>query len=123
MDDKNDKNIKNQINNSEIEVGGNMHLGDNITHIHNYAEKEKPKDSDFKKTVKNFLTKGEIGKAINALVDNDTLDDDLKNTVYLLSGRYHGLQRRVTQGVITEENANIETNRINSALLSVIKDL
>jgi hypothetical protein len=73
--------------------------------------------------IKNLIMKNEISEAIDML---DTFlsekDNELLNQVYILSGRYNRLISKVRKGTITKEEASVEENQINTALLDIVSE-
>ncbi len=76
------------------------------------------------KEIKDFLKNGKTEKAIKAL-DNlsDKLDADIETEVILLSARYKRLNKERIMGTIDDNHLNIETNKINFAILDLISEI
>lgn len=47
---------------------------------------------------------------------------DLLDDVLLISSRHRRLNRKITQGIISSEDGNVELNKIRSSLLGLLKD-
>ncbi|PHN00774.1 NACHT domain-containing protein [Flavilitoribacter nigricans] len=76
--------------------------------------------SDFKK----LLAKGEIEEVITALLkDPGNLSKTLKKKALVISTRYQQLQINIHKGIISEEKAILESNRINDSLLHILTRL
>lgn len=50
-------------------------------------------------------------------------EEDLASDILLLQSRYKRLQRKITQEVINQEDANVESQKINLALLEINKEV
>lgn len=50
-------------------------------------------------------------------------EEDLASDILLLQSRYKRLQRKITQEVINAEDANVESQKINKALLEINKEV
>lgn len=75
-----------------------------------------------KKELNRLLGEDKIKQAINLLQQfaANERDADLQNTLVLLSSRFNRLNKRLIDGTIAEQQASIEQNRINQALLSIM---
>jgi hypothetical protein len=67
---------------------------------------------------KKLLSQGKVGQAIELLLAQLAGPDH--DTVILLSGRWHGLQREVQRGLLSHEQATLQTNQITAALLDLL---
>lgn len=140
--------IKNVVSGSGIEAVGNVHIGDKgVQGREDYDEKNVVKDSNikaggdfrlgddviqgnqqvnithnYKAEVQKLVREDKTEKAIELLLDAPGLDESDKNTVFLLSGRQNALNRQIRNGTISEENARLEQNKINAAVLALGKD-
>lgn len=48
------------------------------------------------------------------------LDPDAENSLILFKSRANGLERNLTMGILSADQANLERNRLNAALLSIL---
>lgn len=71
---------------------------------------------------RNHLAKGRLDASIEILKEN-VQDPDLKNEVYYLESRYNKLQNKVHKGIIEDEDAILEENRITNSVLILISNL
>ncbi len=75
--------------------------------------------------IENLLVQEKIDKAIAsmlALTERSTYAD-YRNQIIMQSGRWNGLKRNKNSGTISAENADLQTNRIRNALLSLLEDM
>lgn len=127
---------KNVVKGSTIKAGGDFRLGDdviqgnqqvNITHHHYQGNvpsspgANPPAPTSVKARAQKLVAEGKTGQALELLIDTPTLDSTDQNTVFLLSGRQNALDRKIRNGSISEENAQLEQNKINDAVLSLLK--
>ncbi len=75
--------------------------------------------------IRNLITNGNIPKAIQLMneVDNQLTDINHSNTLTLLSSRNSRLNTNRSLGIISNDEADRESNRITLALLSVLNEL
>lgn len=141
-------NSKNVITDSNIQVGGSMHIGD--VNKHNHGPKiHHNGDGDI--VMGNKVTNISVGTSdnlkgssghniqaqIQALLAKDDTEDaitllteyteinrsELLNDVYLQSGRYNALKKKELRGVLSEQEINIEMNKIRTALFDLLKKI
>jgi len=77
---------------------------------------------DIKSEIQTLVSKSEIEKALDALLDfaKTVKDDDLFNSAILLSSRFNNLKRSEMQGVISPSDAGISRAQITHSLLSLL---
>jgi Caspase domain/Effector-associated domain 11 len=139
---KQDVDSKNVIVGSTITSGGDFRLGDDIVqavgnvhigdiHIHN-APPTTPTLStsgispnvNTKSGLKMLLAKEKTAEVIEYMLKlTEGKDDDLNNTLFLLSSRYNRVTNQENKGIISGSDAGIERNRINVALTNIIDDM
>jgi len=142
--DTNNNSIKNNTNNpfkfnqNKITGDGNITLqeinsqGDvNITiHPNSPIPQQDPSDTSsgdlsVLREAKSLIATGKTQKSIE-LLSEYTLLRNLKgeyNDIIMQSGRWSNLEREKRMGIRSVNEINIETNRINASLLSIISDL
>ncbi|MCA0237311.1 MAG: caspase family protein [Bacteroidetes bacterium] len=129
---------KNAVIGSTIKAGGNVRMGDEVisgnqqVNIHNYYNNP-PADSNtsassptpaIKTRLKSLLSKEKTGEVIEQLLDySEQKDKDMHQTVLILSARYHRINNQEQRGIIHNQDANVERNRINNTLADLIDDL
>lgn len=129
MDEKNkNSGNKNTISNSNIQAGGNVHIGDVNIHQHiSGPNPELPKTpsevSDTTQELRNQVGKGQIKQVLEKMLDMTRDDQDLQNTVILLSQRWNSLKREERMGVIGRSEASVTNNRITMSILDLLNDL
>lgn len=126
---------KNVVKGSTIKAGGDFRLGDDVflgneqvQIVHNYfggksAPNTPPQYVSVRAQVEALIAEGSTEKAITLLLDTQTLDDDLHNSILLQSGRINHLARQVNNGVLSLQESKIERARINVAILDLAKKL
>ncbi len=72
--------------------------------------------------VKDLVSAGKIGLALERLQDAAKSDADKSNQVILLQSRWNGLRRNESMGVISAADASMQRNRITHAVLSLVDD-
>jgi hypothetical protein len=139
--EESDRGIKNAIIGSEVKVGGNLHVGDHHTHkgiehtgngdiiigdkivtIHGSAGQSPNLDKNgIKANVRAYIAKGDLEEAINQLVDfMDAKGHQHHDESLQLSGRYHALKSKERRGIISGQQASLETNKIRASLLDLL---
>lgn len=68
--------------------------------------------------ISELVSKNRTGEALQLLVDANI--GSLKNSALILESRYNRLQGNMQMGVVREEDANIEGNAINAAILDLV---
>ncbi len=79
--------------------------------------------SNFLDELKDLILLDNPETAIDRLIDFLKARDEKTDTVYLVSARYHRLKKEMIEGVVPRDDAQVERNRINSALLAAIDDI
>ncbi|MEO0734048.1 MAG: CHAT domain-containing protein [Bacteroidota bacterium] len=78
----------------------------------------------FAKYIRHLVGRGQTRQALDALeVFLAGHDQDLENLVLLRKASLNRLNKQVQQGVITDANAQLERNRTNMAIMSILPDL
>lgn len=128
---------KNVIKGGSIKSGGDFRLGDDVIsgneHVqitnNYYGAGHQPKEmspkanAGLRKTLEDLIASGKAERAIEMLMDADVLDADDRTTILLQSGRLSQLKRQVNIGVLSNDEANLERNKIISTLLDVISNI
>ncbi len=108
-----------------VQAGGNVHIGD--IHYHGGTQKEpsaKVHTSDFIRDMRNLIAANRVDEAIPQIIDyTETNAPHLQNDVLLLSGSWGTLKRKERLTVLSNSEANVERNKIVSALLEIIRKL
>ncbi len=75
--------------------------------------------------IRNLIAQGNLKKAIEVSLDivKTSQEDDLYNSLLLLSSRYNSLQRNETMGTISHAESNISKNLITDSLLSILSEI
>lgn len=98
-------------------IGRQINMGSGSTYIENAANTTttsvKSKDG-----IENLVAHGKLGEALAQIAAKS---DD--STIILLQSRLARLERAENLGIIDARDANIERNRIASAILSLLKEL
>lgn len=67
------------------------------------------------------ISEGNFEQALLSLVQLKEVPDDLKSNIYLLSGRYHDLQKDKIKGIVGISDEKLLQNQIINSTLDVIK--
>lgn len=75
--------------------------------------------------VRELVAKNEVSEAINALkrLFEDVKAEELLGDVIILNGRFRENERKKHSNTISNENYNIESNRINSSILNLVNKI
>ena len=73
-----------------------------------------------KEFVKKLISKGKIEKAINHLISQNNLDEDILNQVIHLSGEFHKLEEGILHDIISNEEKTIRRNKLSASLLKLV---
>ena len=125
---------KNVIKGGSIKAGGDFRLGDdvvsgnqNVHIVHNYFGNQKatentpPQYSSLKTQLQTLIKKEKIEEALDLFIDEAEKQGlDCFDELLLLSARFTRAQRSERKGT---DNPQTERNRINDALITLIKDL
>lgn len=125
---------KNSLKGSSIKASGDFRLGDdvvsgnqNVHIVHNYFGKQKsggnapPQYSSLKTQLQTLIKKEKIEEALDLFMDEAEKQGlDCFDELLLLSARFNRAQRSERKGI---DNPQTERNRINDALITLIKDL
>lgn len=128
---------KNVIKGGSIKAGGDFRLGDDVisgnenVQITNnyYGAGHQPKEmspkanAGLRKTLEDLVASGKAERAIEMLMDADVMEAEDRTTILLQSGRLSQLKRQVNIGVLSNDEANLERNKIISTLLDVISNI
>lgn len=128
---------KNVIQGGTIKAGGDFRLGDDVVNgnenvqiVHNYFGGGKGKgplpssEANLKTELKNLLRKEKTEEVIERLLDlSEGEDEELNNKVMLLSARFTRINNQEHKNVISNDEAGIERNKINEALVRLIDEL
>lgn len=120
-------NSKNVISDSNIEAGGNVHIGDtfniNLNPQKQAEQKEglTPASAD---QIRKLIASNRLDKAIDQLmVSAKNVDEDLHDQVIHQSQRWKQLKREDRLGLLTGEQAGLRNNRIVAGLLGILTEL
>ncbi len=80
------------------------------------------KDSTYLKKAQTYLSKVKIQDCINLLKEK-VQDNDILNQIHQIEIRYNSLRKRITNGIISSTDAQLEENRISNSLLMIISNL
>ncbi|WP_373551159.1 hypothetical protein [Haliscomenobacter sp.] len=73
--------------------------------------------------VQEFIKKGYTIEAINYLIDNRLSENEsVKRDIYLLSGQWEELERKINLGLINDADAGLTRNRISNAILKITNE-
>jgi hypothetical protein len=128
---------KNVIKGGTIKAGGDFRLGDdvvsgnqNVKIVHNYfgtttkGEKAPPQYQSLKSELKALVAQNKTPTVFNRLLNHiEQQDEGIYNNVLLLFGQFNRLNDKENSGLVSFGDANIERNRLNNALISVIDAL
>ena len=131
MEDKNSEkkidisNSKNIVQGSNIEAGGNIHFGDVI---HNYPSgKEAQRGAAGKEELeetRKLISRGRVEKAIEKLLPLAAeKDEDMSDEIYLYSRQWQKLKKDERMGIISSNDATVQSNKITMALLQLIRQI
>ena len=87
--------------------------------------REKQKAPSIVDKIKNKLKNNELLAAIDAMDEHfsEQDEDELLNQVFMLSGRYNRLLSKQRKGTISDEDANVEEQKITDALFDIIAEM
>lgn len=128
---------KNIIKGGTIKAGGDFRLGDdvisgnqNVQIVHHHYGGSKgqanttPQYSDIKSELKTLLRKGKTEEVIERLLDlTENVDDDVHNTILLLSAQLNRLNNQENRNIIDRRDAETGRNRLNDSLMNLINGL
>lgn len=125
---------KNAINESDIKSKGNVKIGDdvisgnqNVQIVHNYfggnSSKTLTQYSNLKSQIESLIAEDKTEKATEILLDTPNLEENNRDSILLLSGRVNNLSRQINRGVLSNDEAKIERQKINVAILEILKNL
>lgn len=79
----------------------------------------------FKKKLHALMDEDEVKEVLNLMKQfaDKKRDNSLQNDLTLISGRFNRTSRSMRNGLLTSEQANIQQNQINQAILSIIDSL
>lgn len=112
------------VNVGRDNIGRQINMGNNSTYIENQQNTGSPSTNNHplstKDAVNGLLIKGQLNNALDTLSPH--LPDE-QNTVILLKSRVFQLEQNEILGILSNENANMERNRIKNAILSLLNQL
>lgn len=129
---------KNAVIGSTITAGGDFRMGDDVISgnqqvniVHNYFGSDKgtskvpdTPSGDLKTELKALLAKEKVETVLERLLSlTEGIDKDQKQTVTLLSARFHRTNAQGDQGIISRSDADTERNKINASLSRLIDEL
>ena len=122
---QNKNNKKNSIENSSLNVRGNMQIGD-IINIH--LQKEPTSFEGFSDEtavkVKEYIRKGKFEKAIDILLRYAKgVDDSIFNEIITIAEQWESLQRDTRLGILSFDERLRASSRLSFSLLQSIDKL
>jgi len=117
------------VNFGNINNSGQTHYhGDVIINIDRVTAEQynlsKPERSEKIQAIQNMITRQKTKPALEELLKvTSDMDSSTHNQAILLASRWNRLQQSKNSGVISFQDANIEENRIVSAVLSTLNEL
>ncbi len=81
-----------------------------------------PKTSNRAK-LKEQIGAGKTEKVLDSLLDDLSLEEDIRNQLVMLKSRWSSLKRDQMMGILSDENVRQNNNRINYSLLQILDDL
>lgn len=125
--DKPIQDSKNTVNNSSINAGGNIHIGDIINIQQAVSESTTPKSSfnaDQAGAIRKLIGNNKIKQALEQLLQHTNgQEEDIYMQVVQLSQQWNKLQRQETMGILSSSEANVTSNKIVYGLLDVVNQL
>jgi hypothetical protein len=117
-----------RVGDDTMQAGGNIHIGDINIFSTPPTNNQSPTSSNLgnnpKSELKKLLAKEKTAEVIERLLAlTEGKDDDLNNTLFLLSSRYNRIKNQEDKGIVTNSEAGIERNKINMALTNMIDDM
>lgn len=115
------------LGNDNVQASGNVHIGD--VHFHGTsAPQRKPEGqnatSPLVKTMRDLIASGRTDEVFPKLLDyTEEFTPHLISDSIQLSGRWESLKRQERVGVLSHSEANLERNKVNNALLDLMKNL
>ena len=76
-----------------------------------------------KTKLQQLIAQGKTKQAIQQLLRITKRNDDLHDTALNISARYRQLVRDQHAGILSSEESQIELNKVNAAILALVKDL
>lgn len=75
--------------------------------------------------IRNLIAQGKLKNAIEVSLEilKASQEDDLYNSLLLLSSRYNSLQRNETMGIISDTESSKSKNQITYSLLSILSEI
>lgn len=74
--------------------------------------------------ISKLINEDELSEAINKMkAFFEAHDQELVNDIVLIASKYNRLQKKITRGIITEDNAGVEQNKIAAALNDMLEDV
>ena len=88
------------------------------------AEYLGPMDEETKQQIRDLISRAKLEEAIDRFKKwaDENGDEDLKNTLLMLSAKFNNFQRNQNMGLIDAKDADIERNRITHAILSTLDE-
>ncbi len=121
-----EQNNKNTLQNSNIQAGGNVHIGD----VHQYGQNSPlvpPADNDveqFIETLQNLVARGKSKEAIPKLcLFTKANNTGLYEPALHLSDRWKDFERRSLMGMLSHSDQNLERSQLTATLLGLIGQL
>ncbi len=122
---------KNIIKDSQLEAGGNIHVGDKVTNIYNQVnplESSQPSSPSEKKNktkeIEQLIEKGKIRTAIDQLLEYfEDRDEDLYQELLLLASRHNNFRKQELLGLNPAEESRLEKNQIIRALIEYLGEM
>ncbi len=77
----------------------------------------------FKESIQDLLANDETVKAMQQLLDLDYIDDEWRQDIVQLRGRYQALEKDILNGVVSHAEITLERNKIRDSVLTLLNKL
>ncbi len=110
---------KNVVQDSDIQAGGNVHIGDKHYHYHQKPPEEVNADLD---EIRRLISRNRMEKAFEGLW-KIARAKGRHDEVEMLSSQWEDLQRQSRLGIVSYDQSTTRRNQIVHSLLQVVKEL
>ena len=76
--------------------------------------------NDFKKQIKEHISRSEISKVIDTLDNSIVKENDIYNTFISIKANHYRLKREIIQGLISDSEKNVQAAKITNSFISLI---
>ena len=113
---------KNQVNNSHIQAGGNVHIGD-VINITQHVAQEPPQAVPVAvKQIRDLIAKSRLREALEHVLTLTSTDSHLQSQAIELAQRWNRLRTDERRGLISFSEAGLENNRIVAGMLDLLRE-